>query len=149
MAERNIEMDGRRIGLRVRRERNRLTWSQEHLAYRSGVNRDTIASLETGKSNAPGADTVYLLARALGVEFEYLLTGLHRDELLPPERVSFAKRIAATLPDDLPAEDLSLVEQFLARMFLRGPQREAQQPAEQETPNEGTGDAPHAQSGGR
>ena len=145
VAEQDAETTGRRIGLRVSSERARLSWSQKQLAYKSGVNRDTIASLETGKTGAPGAETLYRLARALGVPLEYLITGQMPEDTLPPERANFARRIAANLSLD----DLSWAEQTLARLFLRGPQREAQQPAEQEAPNEGTGDAPHAQSGGR
>lgn len=55
------------FGQRLREIREKLTWSQEELAEKSGVNRVQIARLEIGVSAQPNWDTALALAKALNV----------------------------------------------------------------------------------
>lgn len=65
--------------------RRRAVMSQEQLAERSGVARDTISKLETGRRKAYPM-TVRKLAAGLDVEPRLLLGGVeYADEAEPPE----------------------------------------------------------------
>ena len=65
--------------------RRRAVMSQEQLAERSGVARDTISKLETGRRKAYPV-TVRKLAAGLDVEPRLLLGGVeYADEAEPPE----------------------------------------------------------------
>jgi len=55
------------FGLRVRRERLRLNWSQERLADESGLHRTYVGSLERGERNV-SLKNVWTVALALGVD---------------------------------------------------------------------------------
>lgn len=59
----NVRIDGEKL----RRLRQRNLWTQQALSEASGVNRDSISRLESGKSGAHVA-TVKKLGRALGVD---------------------------------------------------------------------------------
>jgi transcriptional regulator with XRE-family HTH domain len=61
------------LGVNIRTRRIMLNWSQEQLAQRAGVTRNTISLLEMGESTYAKADTLYKLACALGVRMEDLL----------------------------------------------------------------------------
>jgi transcriptional regulator with XRE-family HTH domain len=54
-----------RIGERVRIARQSLEWTQTDLHEASGVPQSTIAEIETGKTQDPGASVLVRLARAL------------------------------------------------------------------------------------
>jgi transcriptional regulator with XRE-family HTH domain len=58
---------------RIRKRRQELGMSQEHLAAQSGVSRPTIARLESGSQTVLNTDTAKALARALGVSVDYLI----------------------------------------------------------------------------
>ncbi|MDE6604867.1 MAG: helix-turn-helix transcriptional regulator [Clostridia bacterium] len=57
-----------RVGIRIKELRNKLGISQEELAFRSGVHRTYIASLEVGKRNISIA-TLEKIVNALEVKF--------------------------------------------------------------------------------
>ena len=57
-----------RVGIRIKELRNKLGISQEELAFRSGVHRTYIASLEVGKRNISIA-TLEKIVSALEVTF--------------------------------------------------------------------------------
>lgn len=61
-----------RFGQRVRQLRLERHWSQEELAYRSGLHRTYISSLELGKRNV-SLQAVQRLADALGVPVHTLM----------------------------------------------------------------------------
>lgn len=63
------------IGGRVRASRERLGWSRETLAFRSGVSWSAIAQAETGRRTNLRPRTLLSLANALGVTIDYLVTG--------------------------------------------------------------------------
>lgn len=63
------------LGDRIRRHRERLGLSQEGLAYKAGINRTYIASLEAGQRN-PSLDLMARLAKALGIDLGELVKGL-------------------------------------------------------------------------
>jgi transcriptional regulator with XRE-family HTH domain len=54
------------IGRNVRRERQRLKWSQEQLAVRIGLLRTSIANIEAGKQRVP-LHTICEIAAALDI----------------------------------------------------------------------------------
>ena len=62
------------IAARVLQMRNARAWTQEDLADRAGVKRDTIASLET-RTYMPSLMTAVKLAGAFGVTIDYLVFG--------------------------------------------------------------------------
>jgi len=61
-------MDIRRlVGLNVQRLRQEKGWSQEELAFRSGLHRTYVSGVERGKRN-PTVVVLERLARSLGVD---------------------------------------------------------------------------------
>lgn len=64
-----------RIGVRVRAARERLGWSRETLAFRSGVSWSAIAQAEIGRRTNLRQRTLVSLADALGVTIDYLVAG--------------------------------------------------------------------------
>ena len=62
----------RKFGDKVRRYRLKRGFSQEELAYKSGLHRTQIGLIESGK-RCPRLDTVYKLASALNVKPARLL----------------------------------------------------------------------------
>ncbi len=70
----------------LRRLRQRAVLSQDQLAQRSGVARDTISKLENGQRRAYPS-TIRKLATGLEVEPGMLLGGVEYVEADPPEEV--------------------------------------------------------------
>ena len=60
------------IGVNVRMNRLELGWSQERLAFASGVCVRTISAIECGTAN-PTSDVIESLARALGIPVSRLV----------------------------------------------------------------------------
>ena len=60
------------IGVNVRMSRLELGWSQERLAFASGVCVRTVSAIECGYAN-PTADVIEAIARALGVPAAWLV----------------------------------------------------------------------------
>ena len=60
------------IGVNVRKRRLELSWSQERLAYESGLSVRTVSAIECGTAN-PTSDVIESLARALGVPVSRLV----------------------------------------------------------------------------
>ena len=53
------------MGYRIKERREELRMSQEELSEKSGVNRTTIAAIETGKAEQVMTGTLVALAKAL------------------------------------------------------------------------------------
>jgi transcriptional regulator with XRE-family HTH domain len=70
-----LAADRQRDGARIRRLRRDRGWTQENLAERSGLDRNTISRMETGARGLP-ITAYYLVAHSLGVP----LWRLFRDE---------------------------------------------------------------------
>ena len=64
----------RAVGVRVREARLRANLTQETLADRSGVGRNTLQRIEGGDPQAPRLGAMWRLARTLGVPVQVLLT---------------------------------------------------------------------------
>ena len=83
---------------RLRRIRQGAVMSQEELAERSGVARDTISKLETGRRGAYPS-TIRKLAAGLEVRPQMLMGGVEyldestQEELKPSEKTEREKRI--------------------------------------------------------
>ena len=60
-----------KICLKVKFERLKKGFSQEELAFKAGVNKNTIWKIETGKVS-PTVDTLAKIAEALEIEFTTL-----------------------------------------------------------------------------
>ena len=91
--------------------RRRNGWSQEELAEKAGVSRQSISKWESAAS-IPDIDRILVLARVFGVSTDYLL----KDEM---EDVEFTRE------DDAPGERrVSLAE---ANDFLRDKRAQARQ----------------------
>jgi transcriptional regulator with XRE-family HTH domain len=69
----------RALGDRVREFRHGMGLSQEQLAYKAGINRTYIASVETGRRN-PSLDLIVRLASALEVDAADLVRGLQDED---------------------------------------------------------------------
>jgi transcriptional regulator with XRE-family HTH domain len=63
------------LGSRVRAARERLGWSREALAYRSGLSWSAIEQIESGRRRNARPDTLEALSRALVVTIDYLVHG--------------------------------------------------------------------------
>lgn len=62
----------KQVGLNVRRIRHEKNWSQEELAFQSGIHQTYISGVESGKRN-PTVTVLKRLADALGVSSATLL----------------------------------------------------------------------------
>jgi transcriptional regulator with XRE-family HTH domain len=65
----------RNIGTRLRAARQRLAWSREALAYRSGLSWSAIEQIESGRRSNVTLNTLSALSAALGVSIDYLVEG--------------------------------------------------------------------------
>ncbi|HMJ77438.1 MAG TPA: helix-turn-helix transcriptional regulator, partial [Iamia sp.] len=61
------------FGSRVRRERERRSWSREELAYRAGVSFGGLTQMESGRRRDVRVSSLAGLARALEVPLDRLL----------------------------------------------------------------------------
>lgn len=55
------------MGEKIRELRERKHMSQEELAEKSGISRQTISAIETGKADSVTTGTIGAIAKALGV----------------------------------------------------------------------------------
>ena len=62
------------IGTRVREARQKRGMSRADLARAAGLSGGAVSRIESGE-RSPGAETLARLARALGVELDYLMGG--------------------------------------------------------------------------
>jgi transcriptional regulator with XRE-family HTH domain len=91
------------MGDRVKAARDRLRWSRETLAHRSGLSWSAIEQIESGRRRRARPDTLRALARALGVTIDYLLDGgsapgmLRHQVLLYEDEPGFLAAIAPFL----------------------------------------------------
>jgi transcriptional regulator with XRE-family HTH domain len=97
------ESDG--IGDRVRAARERLGWTREGLAFRSGVSYSAIAQIESGRRRNLRPSTLSALAQPLGVSIDYLVRGI-------PPRTTMLEH--AALPYRTDDQFVTAVEPFLA-----------------------------------
>jgi transcriptional regulator with XRE-family HTH domain len=70
------------LGSRIKQSRERLGWSQNELARRSGVPQPLLSQLEAGQRDSMTTDNAKRLARALGVGVDYLI-GTWEDDTPP------------------------------------------------------------------
>lgn len=102
------------VGERIRRFREDARLSPSELADLTSLSRSYLSELETGTAQNPSADTLYRLARALGVAMSDVLGKpillLDRTEEPTPSLVKFAKE------RNLPETDIHM----LARIEFRG-----------------------------
>jgi len=63
----NAESEVSRLGEKIRALREKKKMSQEELAEKSGISRQTISSIESGKSLSVTTSTLEAIAKALGV----------------------------------------------------------------------------------
>jgi transcriptional regulator with XRE-family HTH domain len=68
-------MASSRVGGSLKSARERLGWSREALAYRSGLSWAAITQIETGRRKEVRVSTLLALASALGVSVDYLVGG--------------------------------------------------------------------------
>lgn len=61
----NIERGKRKVGFRIRERREELKMTQEELAKKSGVSRQTISAIETGKYENVLVGTLAAIASAM------------------------------------------------------------------------------------
>lgn len=66
-------------GNRIRSLRQSRGWAQKRLAHEAGVPRPWLSLVETGDIEIPGSDRLNDVAKALGVDSDYLLTGEQLD----------------------------------------------------------------------
>lgn len=89
----------RRLGERVRRERERLGWTQEELAERAGLHPAYVGQIERAQKKVSLA-TVDRLVEALGVSTSSLLDPAQH----PDRRSSWESKIGGLLRDRSPSE---------------------------------------------
>jgi transcriptional regulator with XRE-family HTH domain len=63
-----------RVGTRIKDRRTELDWTQDDLARKAGISKGFLSDLENGKRSV-GADTLYGIARALGLSLDFLMKG--------------------------------------------------------------------------
>jgi transcriptional regulator with XRE-family HTH domain len=92
------------IGEVIKQLREEREWTQDHLAEHSGVDRNTIASIETGKSRQPTLTNLLKLAQAFGKRPEelYFAAGYIAE---PPRQLTsqeLLQRFMISLPESVP-----------------------------------------------
>ena len=75
----DYSMTGRKVALKIKFERMKKNLSQEELALSSGLSRNSIWKIETGKVS-PTIETLDKIARALEIDFS-TLTDISKVEL--------------------------------------------------------------------
>jgi transcriptional regulator with XRE-family HTH domain len=65
------------LGQRIRRERLSRGWSQDDLAHKTKLAKNTIFQLETGITHAAQPESLQRYAEAFEVSVDYLRTGVH------------------------------------------------------------------------
>lgn len=75
-----INLTNEELGERVRERRRYLALTQETLAERANVSPETIGRLEQAVGNGPSLDTVYKVAKALGITGSALLAADHSSD---------------------------------------------------------------------
>jgi transcriptional regulator with XRE-family HTH domain len=123
------------IGIRVRRLRAELGWTQGQLAVQAShkgpqeISRGWLSQVESGDIDKPEAGRLNQLALALGTTVDYLMNGPAPDgsvTLTVPENV--APRLNRL--KDVPGDVLDALEHLVARTHLRQP--DADEHAERE-----------------
>ncbi len=66
---------GAALAARMKIARDASGLTQEDLEARTGIKQGTISKYECGEIAQPSAEKIIALARALGVDFEWLATG--------------------------------------------------------------------------
>lgn len=66
-------MNGKIIGIKIKRARENKGWGQQELAERTGVRQGTIAQYEGGGKVRPDSEIVNKISKALNVSSDYLL----------------------------------------------------------------------------
>ena len=97
------------LKLRLVKARSAMGWSQQGLADVSGVAAAQISRYEAGRS-VPRPEVVARLARALGVQFEWLATGA--GALDTGEDVPKYPKGVTVMPLDLPPDDYDAIQRF-------------------------------------
>jgi transcriptional regulator with XRE-family HTH domain len=113
------------FGARVRRERERRSWSREELAYRAGVSFGGLTQMETGRRRDVRVSSLVGLARALEVPLDRLLGLPAAASLLDHAAVHYrsdddlGQVIAPFVTDGLAAGDtvLAVVSATAARLL--------------------------------
>lgn len=103
------------LRLRLVKARSAMGWSQQGLAEVSGVAAAQISRYEAGRS-VPRPEVVAKLARALGVQFEWLATGagaLDTSADIP----KYPKGVKV-MPLDIPPEHYDAIQRFAAEEGL-------------------------------
>jgi transcriptional regulator with XRE-family HTH domain len=65
----------KKLGANIRKQREKLDFSQEILAEKAGLDQTYISGIECGKRN-PGIKNVARIAKALGIKTTALLEGV-------------------------------------------------------------------------
>lgn len=102
------------LGERIRRYREDKQWTLSELARRAEISKAYLFQLESGQSKRPSGETLYKVARALGVTMADLLGKqmVRKQEVeIPPSLREFAKA-----HPDIPESDIEM----LATIKFRG-----------------------------
>ena len=67
-----LQMSG--VGERIKKRRQELDWTQDHLAQKAGISKSFLSDLENGKRSV-SANNLLDIARVLAVSLDYLMTG--------------------------------------------------------------------------
>jgi len=107
-----------RLATKVKELRILRNWTQQELARRSGITRETVASIETNKIKNPSAEIFIKLARAFNIRPEelYEAAGYIKDarstyvhERTPEELIELAK---ISLPISIPVYPFDLYAEY-------------------------------------
>jgi transcriptional regulator with XRE-family HTH domain len=61
------------MGEKIKKRREELKMSQDELAEKAGISRQTVSAIETGKYENVMIGTLKAIARALGCELDFFL----------------------------------------------------------------------------
>ena len=98
------ELDYKKIGQRIRAERNKKGWQQAVLAFRAGMTSAHLSHIETAQTKL-ALPTIVKIANALSVSVDELLY-----DSMEQVKVVYDKKIAEELEDCDPAELQAFLE---------------------------------------
>jgi transcriptional regulator with XRE-family HTH domain len=102
------------VGERIRLQRQKLNYIQEHLAKSANISKGFLSEVETGTRN-PSAEYLFRIATALGVSIDYLMTGASiesRPIHFPASLIEFG--MAENLPINVVKSIFEAKKQFIA-----------------------------------
>ena len=112
------------LGDYIYRLREGINPSRRNFALKIGMDPQTVANIEDGKTESPGLQSIVILAEALNVD-EAELIAVYKGKSRPPEAqvLSSVHAFIRSLPPEVVAEDVDHQKIFERLVAAKGPDK--------------------------